>query len=355
MSAPPILAVRGLSKHFWIGYFLARERLVAVDDVDFELPRGETLGLVGESGSGKSTLARCVLRLIEPTAGEIVFDGVSLTRLKATELRRLYRRMQMVFQDHGSSLNPRMTVRDTVTEPLQLHLELSGRACDARVRELMELVGLSSSHLGRFPHQLSGGQRQRVGIARAIATNPDLVILDEPTSSLDVSVRGQILQLLRDLQARLGLAYLFISHDLGVVRHVCQRVAVMYLGKIVEHGTTTQVFGNPQHPYTRALLSAAPRAVYGRRRDRLKLRGEIPSPIDLPRGCRLCGRCPEEVALCSTRHPSLVRLEPGHLVACYVAAERARQAGSSAAGMERSAAPAGYPPPSTHHPRGGRP
>ena len=218
MTPGPLLSVRGLTKHFFIGYFMAQQRLVAVDDVDFELHRGETLGLVGESGSGKSTLARCVLRLIEPTSGEVVFDGTSLTRLSGSDLRRFYRRMQMVFQDHGSSLNPRMSVQDTVAEPLTLHLGLSRRVRDARVRELVNLVGLSSSHLDRFPHQLSGGQRQRVGIARAIATNPDLLILDEPTSSLDVSVRGQILQLLRDLQERLGLAYLLISHDLSVVR-----------------------------------------------------------------------------------------------------------------------------------------
>ena len=326
MTGGSILSVSGLTKHFPVGYFPLRRTLVAVDDVSFELSRGETLGLVGESGSGKSTLARCVLRLIEPTSGEICFDGVSVTRLRAAELRALYRRMQMVFQDHGSSLNPRMSVRDTVTEPLKLHLREPRGAAELRARELMQLVGLSPAHLDRYPHQLSGGQRQRVGIARAIATNPDFVILDEPTSSLDVSVRGQILQLLRDLQSRLNLAHLFISHDLSVVRHVCQRVAVMYLGKIVEVGTTAQVFGNPQHPYTRALLSAVPAAVYGRRRQRIGLQGEIPSPIDLPPACRLYGRCPDAIEVCATRHPNLEALEQGHLVACYVAANRANRA-----------------------------
>ncbi len=334
MTQGPLLSVHGLTKHFFIGYFMAQQRLVAVDDVDFELHRGETLGLVGESGSGKSTLARCVLRLIEPTSGEVVFDGTSLTRLSGSDLRRFYRRMQMVFQDHGSSLNPRMSVQETVAEPLTLHLGLSRRVRDARVHELVNLVGLSSSHLDRFPHQLSGGQRQRVGIARAIATNPDLVILDEPTSSLDVSVRGQILQLLRDLQERLGLAYLLISHDLSVVRHVCQRVAVMYLGKIVEQGTTAQVFQKPEHPYTRALLSAVPKAAYGQRKERVRLEGEIQSPINLGRACRLFGRCPEAVEICSTAHPPLEDLGEGHMVACYVAAERRRRASPVAAAVD---------------------
>jgi oligopeptide transport system ATP-binding protein len=324
MSDDTLLSVRGLTKHFSVGYFPTRRTLVAVDGVDLHLERGETLGLVGESGSGKTTVARCILRLIEPTAGDITFDGIPLSDLAPSKVRRMYRRMQMVFQDPGSSLNPRMSVRDIVQEPLKLHLGLSRREREARARELMELVGLAATHLDRFPHQLSGGQRQRVGIARAIATNPDLVILDEPTSSLDVSVRGQILELLRDLQARLGLSYLFITHDLSVIRHVCRRVAVMYLGKVIEQGTTEQVFHSPQHPYTQALMSAVPTPVYGRRRERLRLAGEIPSPIDLPQSCRLFGRCPWAIEVCAVEHPPLEELEQGHLVACYVAAQRAQ-------------------------------
>jgi oligopeptide/dipeptide ABC transporter ATP-binding protein len=314
-----LLDVRGLTKHFAVGYFPIPSTLTAVDGVDLQLERGETLGLVGESGSGKTTVARCILRLIEPTSGAIVFDGVRLTDLGASDLRRQYRRMQMVFQDPGASLNPRLSVRETVTEPLLLHLHMSRPEREARARELMDLVGLSAMHLDRFSHQLSGGQRQRVGIARAIATNPDLVVLDEPTSSLDVSVRGQILQLLRDLQAALGLSYLFITHDLSVVRHVCHHVAVMYLGKIVEQGTTDQIFDDPRHPYTRALLSAVPSPVYGRRRDRLKLIGEIPGPINLPVGCRLYGRCPLAIDVCASEHPPLEPVESGHTVACYLA------------------------------------
>jgi oligopeptide/dipeptide ABC transporter ATP-binding protein len=319
-----LLNVRGLTKQFAVGYFPIRGMLTAVDGVDLELERGQTLGLVGESGSGKTTVARCILRLIEPTSGELLFDGVDLAELRARDLRRQYRRMQMVFQDPGASLNPRLSVRETVTEPLLLHLHMSRPEREARAHELMDLVGLSEMHLDRFPHQLSGGQRQRVGIARAIATNPELVVLDEPTSSLDVSVRGQILQLLRDLQARLGLTYLFITHDLSVVRHVCHRVAVMYLGKVVEQGTTDQVFNNPRHPYTRALLSAVPSPVYGRRRDRLKLHGEIPSPINLPVGCRLYGRCPIAIDGCATAHPPLEPIEAGHTVACYRAKEESQ-------------------------------
>jgi len=322
MNGDSLLSVRGLVKHFAVGYFPTRQTLVAVDGVDFDLRRGETLGLVGESGSGKSTVARTVLRLIDPTAGAIVFDGVNIATLRGSQVRPLYRRMQMVFQDPGSSLNPRKSVRSMVAEPLKLHLGLPRREREARVRELMALVGLSDQHLDRFPHQLSGGQRQRVGIARAIATNPDLVVLDEPTSSLDVSVRGQILQLLRDLQQRLGLTYLFITHDLSVIRHVSHRVAVMYLGKIIEQGQTEDVFERPRHPYTQALMSAVPVPIYGRRRERLRLTGEIPSPINLPHACRLAGRCPWQIDVCNTEHPPLVPIEGHHLVACYVAAQK---------------------------------
>jgi oligopeptide/dipeptide ABC transporter ATP-binding protein len=338
MSDVDLLQVRGLVKHFSVGYFPSTRTLVAIDNIDLHLQRGETLGLVGESGSGKTTVARCILRLVEPTGGTIVFDGVDVSRLTERQLRPMYRQMQMVFQDPGSSLNPRMSVRSIVHEPLKLHLHLPRQEREDRARELMELVGLPATHLDRFPHQLSGGQRQRVGIARAIATNPKLVVLDEPTSSLDVSVRGQILELLRDLQARLGLSYLFITHDLSVIRHVCRRVAVMYLGKIVEQGTTEQVFDDPTHPYTRALLSAVPRPVYGGRRERLLLVGEIPSPISLPPSCRLYGRCPLAIDKCALQHPPLEEVAPQHSVACYVTtAAKASLSGAVPVTPERSA------------------
>ena len=333
-----LLEVHGLVKHFEVGYFPTRRTLVAVDDVDLTLRQGETLGLVGESGSGKTTLGRCILRLVEPTAGTVLFDGTDLSRLPGSKLRPMYRHMQMVFQDPGSSLNPRMSVRSIVHEPLKLHLGLNRHERELRARELMGLVGLPPGHLDRFPHQLSGGQRQRVGIARAIATNPKLLILDEPTSSLDVSVRGQILELLRDLQARLGLSYLFITHDLSVIRHICRRVAVMYLGKVVELGPTERVFHEPAHPYTRALLSAVPRPVWGRGHERLKLIGEIPSPINLPPGCRLFGRCPVAIDRCPIEHPPLEDLGLEHQVACYVAAAEARVPLADPA-LSRGAAP----------------
>jgi oligopeptide/dipeptide ABC transporter ATP-binding protein len=318
-ASRPLLSIRGLRKEFVISEFPRRQVLVAVDGVDLDIARGETLALVGESGSGKSTLARCVVRLIEPTGGSVVFDGIDLTRQPAHSVRRLYRRMQMVFQDPDASLNPRMSVRDALHEPLMLHLKLGAHARDERTRELLELVGLGTPQLHRFPHQLSGGQRQRVGIARAIATNPDLVILDEPTSSLDVSVRGQILKLLQSLQRQLGLAYLLISHDLSVVRQVADRVGVMYLGKIVEQGPTVSLLDDPRHPYTRALMSAVPRPAWVTRTNRLRLIGEIPSPTALPTGCRLQGRCPWVVNVCRTAQPPLAAVAPGHIAACFVA------------------------------------
>jgi oligopeptide/dipeptide ABC transporter ATP-binding protein len=319
VASAPLLSIRGLVKEFVVGEFPRRQVLMAVDGVDLDVGRGETFALVGESGSGKSTLARCALRLVEPTAGKIVFDGMDVRRQSAGSLRRLYRRMQMVFQDPDASLNPRMSVREVLHEPLMLHLKLGPRARDERTRELLELVGLGAQQLHRFPHQLSGGQRQRVGIARAIATNPDLVILDEPTSSLDVSVRGQILQLLQALQRKLGLAYLLISHDLSVVRQIADRVGVMYLGQIVEQGPTEFVLGDPRHPYTRALMSAVPRPAWAARHERLRLVGEIPSPTHLPVGCRLQGRCPWVIDVCRGAQPPLARVAPEHAVACFVA------------------------------------
>ncbi|HEY0185560.1 MAG TPA: oligopeptide/dipeptide ABC transporter ATP-binding protein [Rhodopila sp.] len=297
--------------------------LVAVDGVNLDIAAGETLALVGESGSGKSTVARCIVRLIEPTSGDVAIDGAPILSLDPAALSRVYRRIQMVFQDPNASLNPRMTVRQVLDEPLRLHLKMPRQAREARVRSLVEMVNLTAAHLDRYPHELSGGQRQRVGIARAIAVSPEIVILDEPTSSLDVSVRGQILTLLMDLRRQLNLAYLFISHDLQVVRHVADRVAVMYLGGIVETGPTSEVFGSPKHPYTRALLSAAPVpqwGVAGARAARLRLVGEISSPIDPPDACRLAGRCPLQQTSCTQGKPQLTDLGGGHAVACRIVA-----------------------------------
>jgi oligopeptide/dipeptide ABC transporter ATP-binding protein len=315
----PLLQVRSLHKTFPVE---GGRRLVAVDGVDLELKAGETLALVGESGSGKSTVARCIVRLVEPTGGDVAIGGDSILGLRPSRLAGVYRRIQMVFQDPNASLNPRMSVRQVLEEPLSLHLYLLRSERTARVKELIEMVGLTEAHLHRYPHELSGGQRQRVGIARAIAVSPEIVILDEPTSSLDVSIRGQILDLLLDLQERLNLAYLFITHDLQVVQHVADRVAVMYLGGIVETGPTDRLFADPLHPYTKALLSAAPVARWGVKRRRTRLSGEISSAIDPPAACRLAGRCPLARPSCSAAKPPLIEIGAGRAVACPVVIER---------------------------------
>ncbi|PZW39440.1 peptide/nickel transport system ATP-binding protein/oligopeptide transport system ATP-binding protein [Humitalea rosea] len=309
--------------------------LVAVDGVDIALHAGETLAIVGESGSGKSTVARCVLRLVEPTGGDIEVNGRSIMQLGSVSLASLYREVQMVFQDPTASLNPRMTVRQVLHEPLRLHLAMERSQREKRALALVDMVGLPAAHLDRYPHELSGGQRQRVGIARAIAAEPNVVILDEPTSSLDVSVRGQILDLLLRLQAELKLAYLFISHDLQVVRHVADRVAVMYLGGIVETGPAEAVFARPTHPYTRALLSAAPVAQWGVKRVRLRLIGEISSPIDPPDACRLVGRCPLEQPSCSRKRPPLLAVDAEHSAACPVVLGHEREAIPGAEALSR--------------------
>ncbi|MDY7100603.1 MAG: oligopeptide/dipeptide ABC transporter ATP-binding protein [Actinomycetota bacterium] len=317
-AVEPLLSVRGLRTVFEVGSLLRRRSLVAVDGVDLDIPAGTSLGLVGESGSGKSTLVRCIMSLEEPTAGTIRFAGRDLAGAGERERLELYGDMQMVFQDPLESLNPRRTVEQTVAEPLRRHGDLGRRDARDRVRELLALVGLADAHLDRFPHELSGGQRQRVGIARALSVDPRLLVLDEPTASLDVSVRGQILKLLLDLQQRLGLAYLFVSHDLAAVRRVTDRVLVMYLGRVLEAGPSPVVLREPRHPYSRALLSAVPVPVHGRRPERVRLEGEIPSPLALPPGCRLVGRCPMEVPECSTVHPGLEELADDHHVACHV-------------------------------------
>lgn len=316
-STYPVIQARHLKKHFPVG---GGRKLVAIDDLDIDLFPGRTVALVGESGSGKSTVARCLTRLIDPNSGDIFVHGKPITELSAYQMSDIYRHVQMVFQDPNASLNPRMTVRQVLEEPLKLHLKMSRSEREDRVRELVTMVGLTPAHLDRYPHELSGGQRQRIGIARAIAVKPDVVLLDEPTASLDVSVRGQILDLLAQLQKQFNLAYLFISHDLQVVRHVSDEVAVMYLGVIVERGPTEQVFSNPRHPYTQALLSAAPVVQWGVKRERTKLKGEITSPVDPPDACRLVGRCPLEQTSCSHKQPLLLDPGDGHSIACPVVA-----------------------------------
>jgi oligopeptide/dipeptide ABC transporter ATP-binding protein len=289
----------------------------AVDGVSLRVAAGETLGLVGESGCGKSTLARCVLRLIEPTRGRVLLDGEDLTALPEEALRRRRRDIQMVFQDPTASLNPRLSVAATVEEPLMLHTPLAGPARRARADEVLDEVGLGAGLRDRYPHQLSGGQRQRVNIARAIATRPRLVVLDEPTSALDVSLRARVILLLAELKRRMGMTYLFISHDLSTVRYLCDRVAVMYLGVLVEEAPAAELFDRPAHPYTRALLSCIPVPDPDVVPARLILSGEVPSPIDIPTGCRLRGRCPLAQPVCAEPVP-VREIAPGHTVACHL-------------------------------------
>jgi oligopeptide transport system ATP-binding protein len=328
-ATQPLLEVRDLKVHFPIrrGVLMRKVGSVrAVDGVSFSVARGETLGLVGESGCGKSTTARAILRLIDPTSGSARLDGIELTSLGSGALRAMRRHMQMVFQDPYASLNPRMTVFDTLAEPLTVHNLASSRSeLEGRIRQLMRQVGLSPAYMRRYPHEFSGGQRQRIGIARAVALQPKLVLLDEPVSALDVSIQAQVLNLLVDLQAELGLTYVFVAHDLAVVRHVCKSVAVMYLGRIVEHTATETLFADPKHPYTQALLSAipVPDPVRERKRKRLVLAGEVPSPIAPPPGCHFHTRCPVAIDRCKKDVPELKEVGPGHRVACHVVDERA--------------------------------
>ena len=321
--APTLLEVRGLQKHFPITEGVLARRAVgmvrAVDGVDFTLRRGETLGLVGESGCGKTTTGRCILLLERPTAGQILYDGVDLTKLKHKQLQALRRRIQVIFQDPYSSLNPRMKVGDIIAEPMKVHaIEPDAARRAARVRELLAICGLSPNFVDRYPHEMSGGQRQRVAIARALALNPEFIICDEAVSALDVSIQAQIVNLLEDLRERFRLTYLFIAHDLSLVRHLCQRVAVMYLGRIVELADCDELFDNALHPYTRALLDAVPipdPSVEAGRRFR-PVKGEVPSPINPPSGCTFHPRCPIAVSSCSRVHPGLREVRPGHWVAC---------------------------------------
>ena len=318
MTSSALLQVDGLVKHFPVrrGLFgRAAGAVRAVDGVSLQIAAGETLGVVGESGCGKSTLGRLVLRLIEPTTGSVRFDGRELGTLDAAALRAQRRAMQIIFQDPYSSLNPRMTVGQTLAEPLMLHGLHTGRHRE-RVAELLQTVGLAPEHAQRYPHEFSGGQRQRVGIARALAVEPKLIVCDEAVSALDVSVQAQVVNLLQDLQARFGLAYLFIAHDLAVVKHIATRIAVMYLGRIVEIGTKDALFAAPRHPYTQALLSAIPTPEPGVARERVLLAGDVPSPMQPPTGCHFHPRCAHARELCSQRTPVLEEHE-GHAVACH--------------------------------------
>jgi len=320
----PLVVVRGLEVHFAVSRGLLRRRSAArvraVDSVDLDIARGETLGLVGESGCGKSTLGRALLQLVRPTAGKVTFDGQELTGLDETELRPLRRRMQMVFQDPFSSLNPRMPIGDAIAEPMVAHGLATKAQGHDKAAELLRLVGLNPRMLRRYPHEFSGGQRQRVGIARALAVQPDFIVCDEPISALDVSIQAQIVNLLEELRERLGLTYVFVAHDLAVVRHISDRVAVMYLGQIVEIAPKRNLYARPLHPYTQALLSAAPvpdRAVEARR-ERVLLGGEVPSPLNPPTGCRLHPRCVFARPECRTVVPKLQAQADGHWVACHL-------------------------------------
>jgi oligopeptide transport system ATP-binding protein len=324
MPDTPLLQVRNLKKYFPLrGGLVSREaaRVHAVDDVSFAIEKGETLGLVGESGSGKTTTGRSILRLIEPTSGEVIFEGKDVIGLDKRSLRRLRRDMQIIFQDPYASLDPRMTVGSIISEGIEIHgLAKTRREREERVAGLLETVGLNAGHMRRHVHEFSGGQRQRIGIARALAVSPKLVVADEPVSALDVSIQAQIINLLEDLQKQFSLTYLFIAHDLSVVEHISTRVAVMYLGKIVEIAPSKALYNNPTHPYTEALLSAVPIPDPTIKRKRILLEGDVPSPVNPPSGCRFHTRCPLREPSCSQNEQTLKEISPGHWVACQVRA-----------------------------------
>jgi oligopeptide/dipeptide ABC transporter ATP-binding protein len=344
----PLLEARGLTKHFPIGGAVPGRPsayVQAVDAVDLDVYEGETLGLVGESGCGKTTLGRLLIRLLEPTSGRVVFDGRDLTSLRSAELRAMRRQIAMIFQDPYASLDPRQTVSDIVGEAMAIHNIVPRRERRDRVRELLSTVGLDPAHGDRYPHEFSGGQRQRVGIARALATSPRLVVLDEPVSALDVSTQSQVVNLLADLQQQTGVAYLFIAHDLYVVHHVSHRIAVMYLGAIVEMGAAEQVYGAPRHPYTQALLSSILSPDPGLRRERIVLHGDIPSPTAIPTGCRFHTRCPHAFEPCATVDPPALVLPDGGTVACHLHTDGPTLAGASVNGLTIRRRDAGPPVP----------
>lgn len=307
-----MITVKNLKKHFSTSKGLLR----AVDDVSFDIPEGQTLGLVGESGCGKSTLGRLLLRLYEPSSGQVDFDGTNIFSLSAEELKKWRQEAQMIFQDPYASLNPRMTAEDIIAEPLKIHdIDIDPQT----IAKSFQQVSLNHEHRNRYPHEFSGGQRQRIGIARALVLNPRFIVCDEPIAALDVSVQAQIVNLLKDLQKQMGLTYLFISHDLRMIRYIADQVAVMYLGKIVEIAPTEKLFQNPLHPYTQALLSAIPLPdpVEEKKRTRIVLTGEVPSPLHPPKGCGFCSRCPKVQDICKASAPPLKEVEPGHFVSCH--------------------------------------
>ena len=320
-QAKELLRVEGLKKYFSVKSkgLIKKEigKLYAVDDVSFTLNEGETLGIVGESGCGKTTLGKTLIRLYEPTGGHVYMDGQDVFAMNKSQLHQQRRRMQIIFQDPYSSLNPRMTVKEIVAEPLKIYGEASGNELNRRVMEMLEMVGLSAWHANRYPSEFSGGQRQRVGIARALTLRPRLVVGDEPVSALDVSVQSQVLNLLADLQKELNLSYLFIAHGMAVVKHISDRIGVMYLGKMVEIAPKSAIYDHPLHPYTQALMSAIPIPDPAVKRERITLGGEVPSPVNPKPGCRFAGRCPYATDLCRQQSPELHEAEPGHLVACH--------------------------------------
>jgi oligopeptide transport system ATP-binding protein len=320
----PLLDVQNLVMHFPLTQGIIFQRKVgavqAVDGISFSVKRGETLGLVGESGCGKSTTGRAILQLYKPTEGNVIFNGRDLTKLDSTEMRKMRRHLQMIFQDPYASLNPRMTVGNIISEPMQIHKLVPKAERTQRVQELLQTVGLNPYFANRYPHEFSGGQRQRIGIARALAANPDFIVCDEPVSALDVSIQAQIVNLLEDLQDQFGLTYLFIAHDLSVVRHISNRVAVMYLGKMVEMANRNDLYDDPLHPYTKALLSAVPipDPVIEKRRERIILSGDVPSPINPPTGCHFHTRCPYVMDVCRVVDPNFADQGNGHFVACHL-------------------------------------
>lgn len=317
----PLLKIENLKKNFPIrgGVFGKKVGEVkAVDDISFVIQKGETLGLVGESGCGKSTTGRMLLRLLEPSEGKIIFEGNDITTLSKQELRKIRGQMQMIFQDPYASLNPRHTIERILEEPLIVHGVKEKSARKKKIRELLEIVGLNSYHANRYPHQFSGGQRQRIGIARALSLNPKLIVADEPVSALDVSIQAQVLNLLKDLQKKYDLTYLFIAHDLWVVRHISDRVGVMYLGRLVELAESEELYQNPKHPYTQALLSAVPIADVDHKKERIVLQGDVPSPANPPKGCSFHTRCPLAMDKCSVERPIFKEVDKGHFAACHL-------------------------------------